>query len=186
MRYVIFDTETGGLDPATDAIVSIGAVVWDSALGRLPEPEFYAVVNDTTGRLSPEALRVNGFTAEAIKAGQTPRDAWDGFVRFCQDQFGRERVLLGGHNTGFDVGFLRRLAREANAGGRVDAIFSHRTICTMNTLRFLGLSGWTPPDLGSLVQAVEALRVEKQEAHNALGDARMAADLLTMLVNLVR
>jgi DNA polymerase-3 subunit epsilon len=186
VKYVIFDTETGGLDAATDALISLGAVVWDSERGRIPEPEFYATMSDRIGITYSAALKVNGFTREQINAFPAPAEAWSGFVAFCQGQFARgAQVLLGGHNTGFDVSFLKRLARVSGNADRFEAIFSHRTVCTMNTVRFLALAGVLRPGLGGLGQCVEELGVPKQEAHNALGDARMAADLLTALVGRV-
>jgi len=187
MKYVIFDTETGGLDPATDALISLGACVWDSEKGRLPEPEFHSLVNDHPGRLDPGALKVNGFTEAHIReSGLGPALVWQEFVRFCQGVFGRDQVLLGGHNTGFDVGYLKRLARITGNAARYEAIFSHRTVCTMNTVRYLCLAGRLRAGMGGLLQVVEELGIEKQAAHHALGDARMAADLLTRLVDLVK
>lgn len=190
MRYVIFDTETGGFDPTTDAVISLGAVVWDSAAGRLPgvDNEFYRVVRDGEGRLDSGALRVNGFTPETIAAqAYDPTKVWAEFKAFCQKGL-RDLgpIKLGGHNTGFDVGFLRRLARISGNAARFDAVFSHRTVCTMNTVRFLSLAGVLRPGLGALGQCVGEFAIEKQEEHNALGDAKMAADLLTRLIELVR
>lgn len=187
MRYIVFDTETGGLDPTTDALISIGAVVWDSKSGRLHDPdfEFYRTVYDG-GDLNPDALRVNGFTREQVADFSPPAEAWPAFVSFCQGQFPRgQQVTLAGHNTGFDVGFLRRLARTSGNGARVDAIFSHRTLCTMNAVRFLSLAGVLRPGMGGLGQCAAEFKIERQTAHNALGDARMAADLLTALVGRV-
>jgi len=189
VKYVIFDTETGGLDPATDAIVSLGAVAWDSELGRLPAPEFYAVVNDVEGNFHPRALEVNGFTVDRIRAdGRPAHEVWEDFVGFSKTVGGSSSapVLLGGHNTGFDVGFLKRLARLSGAAEHYEAVFSHRTVCTMNTVRFLCLAGVLRPGLGGLTQCVDELGIERQEFHNALGDARMAADLLTKLVEIAR
>lgn len=200
MRYVIFDTETGGFDPATDALISLGAVVWRSPGGRVPItenlagefcPEFYSVVKDRDGRLDPGALRVNGFTRERIEAeGRDAGEVFTSFVNFCRhagavDEYGR--IRLGGHNRGFDLGFLRRLARLAGSGARYDATFSHRGVCTMEVASFLllALPGKIPGS-GKLLDLVTRLGIEPQEAHNALGDARMAADLLTKLVGLVK
>lgn len=185
MKYIVFDTETGGLDPTYSAIVSLGAVVWDSEKGRDLDPasEFYTVVSDPEGDLDPDAMRVNGFTAERLAVeGVNVTGAFNGFRSFCQRIFGNKQAMLAGHNTGFDVGFLRRLARVSGNGARYEAIFSHRTLCTMNAVRFLSLTGHLRPGLGALPQVVEHLGLPKQEAHNALGDARMAADLLTALV----
>jgi DNA polymerase III epsilon subunit-like protein len=188
MKYVIFDTETGGLDDSTSALCSLGAVVWDSEKGgRLTTKgsEFYTLVYDPKGELTPSAMRVNGLDPEVLKAeGKPMAETWAAFVKFCQGIFGKTQVLLGGHNTGFDVGYLKRLARETGNAARYEAIFSHRTVCTMNIARFLSLTGHLGPGMGGLGQIAEFLELPKQKLHNALGDARLAADLLTKFVEL--
>ena len=82
------------------------------------------------------------------------------------------------------MGFLRRLFRITGNAARYEACIGHRTLCTMNAVRFLSLTGHLRPGLGGLVQCCEELKLPKQEAHNALGDAKMAADLLTELIRL--
>lgn len=186
MKYVVFDTETGGLDPTFSAIISLGAVVWDSETGRQTDMEFYTVVNDE-GDLDPDALRVNGFTRERITAeGVTPQAAFVAFALWCARTFPGKQTQLAGHNVGFDVGFLRRLARISGNGARYEALFSHRTLCTLNAVRLFSLTGHLRPGLGGLLQCCRELKIPNQEAHNALGDAKSAADLLTALIRLAK
>src|SRR5687768_3005895 len=113
-RLLIIDTETGGIDPSVHSLLSLAAVVWeDGRLGGSVE----ILVAEPVISVSPEAMRINRIdlgvhgqkalsTAEAVAA-------FEAFIRHeFQEAFTcGERVVLAGHNVGFDVGFLKRLYR---------------------------------------------------------------------------
>ena len=70
-KILVVDTETGGLDPNTDSILSIGMVIMDSETGELG-PEYYTLINEPNLSANPKALEVNGLTVEKIKAEGLP------------------------------------------------------------------------------------------------------------------
>jgi DNA polymerase III epsilon subunit-like protein len=99
---IVVDVETTGTDPARHAILSIGAVDFNT-----PARRFYRECRIWPGaQVQPEALSVNGFTHEQI----TDPDRMPGeqaiaeFVGFCRDA---AEHTLAGHNPNFDRAFLQ-------------------------------------------------------------------------------
>lgn len=182
MRAIFCDTETGGLDPSRNALLTVGLVVWeDGEIGDTVEFRLYA----DPLQCEAKALEVNRIdlaqhNAEALR----PDKAAGEILRWCRARWrGPDRIRLGGHNTPFDVGFLRALYGPAY--GRH---FHHRPIDTMALLPFFWHARLMDADIGRLGEACEALGVPlpPEVAHTALGDAVAAAELYTRMLDMVR
>lgn len=95
--YVVFDLETTGINPATDAIIEISAV---KVRGHQAQEEYSTLVNP--GRHIPAgATAVNGITDEMVQEAPTLREALPGFLAFVGE------MPLVGHNIHtFDTNFI--------------------------------------------------------------------------------
>lgn len=177
-ELVVIDTETGGLNPETDALLSVGLVDWcDGTVRRQTE-----ILIDAEGlRCEPKALEVNGIDLELHHAYSVTRaEAARQIQAFCRPL---GRPWLAGHNAQFDIGFVRRLfTPEA-----LRATFSHRVVDTMQVLAYLGHAGLIPPGIGKLDQAIEhfGIVVPAGKRHTALADALATAELYTRLLRLI-
>ena len=201
-RLLIIDTETGGLDPDDDAILEIAGLVWQripggpisGGAGKVLGSFRYAV-SDPTGDVSDSALAINGIDMATHK-GQNPKIVMGGIRDFIEqvyyengeyhpaDDFG---VVLGGHNTQFDVGFLKRLfllsgLTVKGQGSDYEKMFSHRLLDTCGIVRYLILSGVLPLKGASSREAFEYYGVYPEAAHSALADAEATAKLLDCLI----
>ncbi len=183
-KLLVVDTETGGLDPHGDAIISIAAIVWHE--GGIDD-RFYKVIRDPEGSLAPRALEVNGFTPERIEAeGEDPLAVVLALENFLLKNDMRNRITTAGHNVAFDLGFLRRLYRLA--GYDFEKRFSHRALCTMTALLFLEQAGKLSLhslSLDAVCKHFALARETEDGKHNALSDADVTAKLLTRLIQLV-
>lgn len=188
-RILVLDTETGGVDPDRHSLLSIGAVVWED--GR-QGAELEVLVAEPVFTVTARAMEINRIDLVAhARQAAAPADALailTGFVvaQFPQELKSGEKVVLAGHNVGFDIGFLKRLFRTA--GTDFEAMFSHRSLDTASVLRFLWLAGMLPEDAAASTEAFRYLKIKIPQAdrHTALGDARATAELLTRLVELTR
>ena len=184
-RLLVLDTETGGIDPIANSILSLGAVVWDDGV---PGAEFEVKIKEPTLSLTIEAMAINKIDlVEHAKTALPPVEAMKKFRTFLKKHFkGEPKIPLVGHNVAFDIGFLKRLCRLSDEN--YDAIFSHRSTDTAGILRFMALAGRSNLSGAGLDEALAHFNVAVNGGlrHTALEDARATAVLLTKLVELAK
>ena len=95
--FVIFDTETTGLNTFHDDIVEIAGVIWQK--GGVPE-SFQELINVNTKKMSEGAWDIHKIPKEEIEKARKPADVLTDFVKFCGD-----RALIA-HNIRFDYEIL--------------------------------------------------------------------------------
>lgn len=180
LDLLFIDTETGGLNPETDALLEIGLVRWKD--GDVAVQTRCRVASEGL-RVTPEALAVNGIDL-ARHEDTAPSRAWvvDVLDEWFACEYGAEKIRVAGHNVGFDLGFLRMLF-----GAKwMEQRFSHRTTDTASVLGFLADAGLVPADIRSLDKACAHFGIQRERAHRALDDAKAAAELYGRLLGMVR
>jgi DNA polymerase-3 subunit epsilon len=181
-KLLIIDTETSGLDPQKNCILSLAAVVYHD--GAIEAAEQWPVL-DALGEFDPEALALNGFTHERVLAdGISPWGVIQRLEQLLLKHDMRGRVVLAGHNLPFDVGFLKRLYRLA--GEPYELQFSYGGLDTKVAALMLEAAGRIAPATSSLVHAAPAVGVAHNEAHDALADAMATAKVLKRMIDLIR
>lgn len=161
LTFVVFDTETTGLQPSQgDQIVSIAGV--RIVNGRILSGEsFNRIVNP--GRPIPaESIRYHGITDEMVKDKPPADVVLPQFRTYVAD------AVLVAHNAAFDLKFLRM--REKKMGIKFDS----PVLDTMILSNFLD-----GPEAGhSLDDICERYGIEITDRHTALGDAMVTAAVL--------
>lgn len=97
-RYAAVDLETTGLNPRTDKILEIGAVLVEEGEAKA----FFSAFVNIEMPVPGEITRLTGITDEMAGSGLPLKEALEGFLDFC----GECDIL--GHNIGFDYGFLKQ------------------------------------------------------------------------------
>ncbi len=101
--YVVLDLETTGLDPATDRVVSVGAVRLIEGRVRLGE-RFGELVNP--GRdIPPESIKVHGIKPDMIEQARRAAEVFQDFLAFLGND------ILVAHYAAFDLHFINRTMR---------------------------------------------------------------------------
>lgn len=103
LTYVVFDTETTGLEPnGGDEIVQIAAVRLLN--GRRVDGEYLDQLVDPKRSIPERSTKVHGITDDMVKGQPTIEVAGAQFHRFC------EHAVLVAHNAPFDMAFFHRHA----------------------------------------------------------------------------
>ena len=162
--YAVVDVETTGLDPAVDRIVEVAVVRCDAA---------GAVISEWSSLVHPDRdpgpTVVHGITADDLAAA--PRFA-DLAPQLAAELDG---TVITAHNLAFDAAFLTaEWSRSGTDRPRAQGL------CTLTLARDLHpgrAEGY------SLAACSAAAGIHQAEAHRALADARVTADLLAALLH---
>jgi DNA polymerase III epsilon subunit-like protein len=167
---VAIDTETSGLDPATDFILALGAVTATGAT-------FYRLILPprtwlgTRKKVGARAIAVNGYNLAdwkkrgAVEASDAARSFALWLAQVAKE--GARRPLA--HNAGFDRAFLDALSQRT----RVTFDIGHRWECSMAALSFAQRAGIVRLGPASLDHLAELISVDRPDTHDALADAQV-------------
>lgn len=174
-RVVVVDVETSGVNPFMHEVLALALI--EVGGERRSCEVFVRPPRDV--QWSGIALKYfDGYRRAWEAKALQPSDALTQVERFLQDVGGGQAVSIAGHNVGFDVAFMRKLAFDAGASEVAGA--SHRLIDVHTVLWLLVRLGRIPVDAVSSSRAFEhfGISIEAGSRHTALGDAQATADLL--------
>ncbi|MEM9853141.1 MAG: exonuclease domain-containing protein [Pseudomonadota bacterium] len=166
MCFVVFDTETTGLDTQKDEVVQLAGM--RLLRGRLMESDvFDSLVNP--GRSIPPSATAIHKVSDAMVADARPfKEVGADFADFVED------AVLVAHNARFDQAFLERLA--INGGPRIES----PVLCTAR------LSLALDPHLNDHTLDAVAHRygveIKENDRHTARGDARATAEVFRKML----
>lgn len=166
LTYVVFDTETTGLTPATDEIVQLAAV--RIVNGRRVRGEVFETLVDPGRPIPQVSTDVHGITDDMVKGAPTIVEAGRRF-----HDFARGAVLVA-HNAPFDMEFLRR--SERSMGVR----FDHPVLDTL-LLSAVIYGGSQLHSLDALATRL-GIDIPEEARHTAIGDTIATADAFLKLV----
>ncbi|WP_394172338.1 exonuclease domain-containing protein [Guptibacillus hwajinpoensis] len=169
LRVVVFDLETTGFYPNKgDAMLSIGAV---KVTGELIEKDtFYSLVQSSTAP-SDEVTTLTGITEEDLESAPPLSDVLARFYQFMKGH------TLVAHHAKHEQAFMQHASWSL-----MRANFDHRIVDTSFLIRIVD-----PEQRGfQLEDCCTTCGVEVKDRHNALGDAKMTAELWCYYVKKVQ
>ena len=183
MRFVVFDTETTGLDPSEgDEIISIGAIAVMN--GVILNGEKFDQLVKPSKSITRSAWKVHGI-GDVDLADADPADkVMPAFLRFVGNS------VLVAHNAAFDMAFLRKATGSRlftinpDSGERTEPGYSDSLDLNHPVLDTMLLSAVVHPNQPShsLDSLLARYGIPVSGRHSALGDALMTAKLLLSLL----
>ena len=183
---VVVDVETGGFNPATDALLEVAAVFVRFSNSGLLEPgdrQRWIVKPFAGANMEPASLKVNGIDPHnplrpAIDESEALRQLF-AEIRRQVKLADCKRAILVGHNSFFDLQFINAGVERCQIKRNPFHPFSSFDTATLAGVAF----GQTV-----LSRAIEAAgwSWEDESAHTALYDAEQTALLFCEIVNRFR
>ena len=181
---VAVDVETGGFNPATDALLEIAVVllgVDDDGWWRIESTHSTHVEPFPGANIEPAALEFNRIVPDhPLRNARPEREALRTVlqpVRKAVRAQACNRAVLVGHNPAFDLAFLNAAVKRTSFKRNPFHPFTTFDTATLGGLAY----GQTV-----LARAVQAAGLEwdARDAHSAIYDAEQTAELFCTIVNL--
>ncbi|MGY6570895.1 MAG: exonuclease domain-containing protein [Salinarimonas sp.] len=170
LAYVVFDTETTGLDPQRDEIVQLAAM--RVVNGRIVDGEVFETLVDPQRPIPPGATAVHGITPQMVIGAPRIGEAGARFHRFAAG------AVLVAHNAPFDMAFLRR--HEADICQRFDNPILDTVLASAV------LFGQGESHSLDALAARYGIVIPESARHTALGDAEATAQALVRMLPMLR
>ena len=161
--FVVFDTETTGLDLKRDFPISIGALKVEDLTIDLSQT-FYEIIKPP--KEFEDSIKVHGLTPKDLEGGLDTSVACRRFLDYARG------CILVGYFVHIDVNMIKRLVEKG-----CDGVFYPYTLDVLELDPSLGKD-----KIPRLEDILKAFNLPVSQAHNALEDAYMTALLFLRLV----
>jgi DNA polymerase-3 subunit epsilon len=173
VRFIALDSETTGLNPAVDRLITIGAVA--VIAGDIVLADSYSTLIRI--ERNTDAVTVHGVTRDEARAGVSEPEAMRGLLDWLRDG------VIVGHHIGHDVATLNA-ACERHWGAQL----LNRSLDTMDLTLHLerdgAFAGRPPIRRFTLDSLCTLFGVIPHDRHTATGDAFITAQVFQRLLRL--
>ncbi len=167
LTYTVFDTETTGLDPRGDEIISIGAV--RIVNNRLINNDRFEQLVNPQRPLRRESVQIHGIRDDMLADQPTIEEVLPHFHKFA------DNTIMVAHNAAFDMRMLQ--LKEEVTGIR----FINPVLDTM----LLSAVVHPAQEKHNLITIAQRLGIDVTDRHTAIGDALATAEMFIKLMPLL-
>ncbi len=167
-RFVVFDTETTGLDVSKDRVLSIGAIgIIDNKMNVADSFEVYLKQEV----FNTESVGIHGILKEGNIKKTTENEAIVEFLDYIKD------AILVAHHAAFDVTMINKglarlgLPKLKNRVLDTGVLFKKTNLCNDKTQHY------------SLDQLTKVFNLKRHDRHTASGDAYLTGIVFMKIVS---
>lgn len=162
--FVLFDTETTGLNTYHDDIVEVAGMIWQKGVEPKTFQEFLSI---NPNKMTPGAQRVHKISTADILKARKPSEVLSDFVDFCAG-----RPLIA-HNIRFDFDMLNsNLVRNG-----LTPYSNNQVACSLAYAREQSLPG----KLSNLAEHYK-VQISKGNLHRALYDVQILMGVMDRIM----
>ena len=168
-EYIVLDTETTGLDPKKDEILSIGAVKIKN--NKILTSESFEIFIKPTRTISKESIKIHHLREIDLQNGVSHKEAIEQLLYFI----GNKKII--GYYISFDIRILNRYIKEF-----IGTTLTNESIelSSMYYKRYKKTSAYDFVDLKFDI-ILKKLNIPQLGQHDALNDAIMSAMIFLKL-----
>lgn len=171
LRFVVFDTETTGLNTSKDRILSIGGIgIKDLKIDVSDQIESYLIQE----HFNAETVKIHGLRKVATASKVSEEVAIKAFLKYVSN------AVLVAHHASFDISMINNALKRMHLPPLKNTV-----IDTGDVYRNL-LPSKTFIEHHSLDQLCDRFKINKHDRHTASGDAYITAVLFIKLVSKLR
>jgi DNA polymerase III subunit epsilon len=168
VSFAVVDFETTGLNPETDRIVQLAAIIMNGE-GDIVDSFDTIVKPESPAEYQHGAEHIHGISTEQVSNGMPLRNALEQLWNIASGN------VFTAHNAAFDLGFLHAESERVGIEGHIDfhidtLELSRRTTGADTTRRH------------NLFALCEHYGIERDHVHDAKSDATATAQLLMHLI----
>ena len=168
VSFAVVDFETTGLNPETDRIVQLAAVIVNGD-GEIIDSFDTIVKPESPAEYQHGAEHIHGISAEQVSNGMPLHTALEKLWDISTGN------VFTAHNAPFDLGFLHAESKRVGLNGSIEA-----HIDTLELSR--RISGADNSRRHNLFALCEHYGIERDKVHDAKSDATATAQLLMHLI----
>lgn len=190
-RLIVFDVETGGLDPNRHPVIQFAGIAVDDVWAELEALEVKVRFDESAA--DAEALAVNHYDRETWEREAVAQPIARGMIADFMRRHATLRKLsrshkpytvarLAAHNARFDAEFLAAWFKRTNEflpGACYEAL------CTLDLARWVSFVRRSAPLDHKLGTLCALLGIEHGDAHDALADVRATVEVARRLTAMV-
>ena len=164
--FVVFDTETTGLDSNVEALTEIGAVYVEN--GKINSDKSFCTFVNPGKPIPQKVVELTGINDSMVADAPTPAEAIRQFKEFCGDN-----ILVAHNANSFDMLFIRK------AGDKAGVDFSNTYIDTLPMAQalFPGLHNYKLDTIN------KHLEIQPFNHHRAVDDAMALARIFEVMLS---
>lgn len=180
--HLVIDTETTGLSPRYNKILTAGLLLIDTRFPKLKIIDSsHILIKHDNYHANPRAMKIHKINMEQhnLKA-VCPKQACQQINTFLKKN-SCSNIPIIGHNIHFDRGFLKALFRQ----GKTTYPFNENSIDTMRIWRNLQKQNIVPSHLrATLSHLATHFNIDYTKAHDALADCHITAKVYHKMLKL--
>ncbi len=167
VSFAVVDCETTGVNPTTDRILQVAAVVVNG-YGEVVDQFSTVVKPESPSDYTHGAEHIHGISQEQVQNGMPLREALERLYTISEGN------VFTAHNAKFDIGFIHaeseRVGLEPRINAHIDTLALARRIDAEKSRRH------------TLEALCEHYGIQREKAHDAHADASATAELLIHLM----